>query len=187
MNTQDYSISDYITDIQTIAKTQSDEQKITQMIKPLAQRLAMSDEFKKDKYKVCDEQQGFGVHLLHEEDNHDLGVFLFSWLPGRGTLPHNHKTWAVVAVVSGEEHESYWKRTDDGSVEGYAKLEQTGEGIMKPGDVATCTTDDIHGVVNNGQAISMSLHTYGRHINHTGRSQFDPEKNLEIPFVVAVD
>jgi len=37
--------------------------------------------------------------------------------------------------------------------------------------------------------ISMSLHTYGRHINYTGRSEFDLEHKCEKPYVlkVAVD
>lgn len=32
----------------------------------------------------------------------------------------------------------------------------------------------------------MSLHTYGRHINYTGRSEFDVERKLEKPYVVRV-
>ncbi|CAA6819979.1 MAG: Unknown protein [uncultured Thiotrichaceae bacterium] len=187
MATTDYSISQYISDIQVIASEETDPKALTEAIKPLAARLAATDEFKKDKYKACDEEQGFGVHLLHEEENHDLGVFLFSWLPGRGTLPHNHKTWAVVAMVEGEERETYWKRKDDGAKDGYAEIEKTGEVLMTPGDIATCLEDHIHAVTNAGDSVSMSLHTYGRHINYTGRSQFDPDKNAEIPFVVTVD
>ena len=36
----------------------------------------------------------------------------------------------------------------------------------------------------HSDAVTVSLHTYGMHVNHTGRSQYDAEKNLEIPFVV---
>ena len=32
----------------------------------------------------------------------------------------------------------------------------------------------------------MSLHTYGRHINYTGRSQFDLEHKREKPYVIKV-
>ena len=39
------------------------------------------------------------MHLLHEEPNHDLAVFVLTWLPDRGTMPHNHMTWAVVAGI----------------------------------------------------------------------------------------
>ncbi len=32
--------------------------------------------------------------------------------------------------------------------------------------------------------VTLSLHVYGKHINFTGRSQFDPETNTETPFSV---
>ena len=45
-------------------------------------------------------------------------------------------------------------------------------------------SDHIHSVMNHSDRVTVSLHTYGMHVNHTGRSQFDVEKNLEIPFTV---
>jgi hypothetical protein len=41
----------------------------------------------------------------------------------------------------------------------------------------------------DGKNVSMSLHTYGRHINYTGRSEFDVGRKREKPYVlkVAVD
>jgi hypothetical protein len=35
--------------------------------------------------------------------------------------------------------------------------------------------------------VSLSLHTYGKHINHTGRSEFDPGSRTEKRFLVTVD
>jgi hypothetical protein len=32
----------------------------------------------------------------------------------------------------------------------------------------------------------MSLHTYGWHINYTGRSEFDPQGKREKPYVIKV-
>jgi len=46
--------------------------------------------------------------------------------------------------------------------------------------------EDIHGVWNVGAGPSMSLHTYGRHINFTGRSEFDPATGRERPMIVQV-
>lgn len=183
----DYPISEYIAAVQELAKTESDPDKLTAAIKPLSQRLAASRALQDEAFRVCDEAQGFGVHLLHEEANHDLGIFVFAWMPDRGTPPHNHKTWAVVSVVEGEEYETYWQRNDDGSREGYAELEQTGAGVMQVGDTSICMPEDIHGVWNKGATPSVSLHTYGRHINFSGRSSFDPDNNKEIPYLVTVE
>ena len=43
---------------------------------------------------------------------------------------------------------------------------------------------EIHSVVNETDVVTVSLHTYGKHLNYTGRSQFDPAARVEKPFLV---
>ncbi|WP_415402174.1 hypothetical protein [Tateyamaria sp. SN3-11] len=181
-----YSIDAYAADIRAIVASESNDRLITDAIKPLAKRFATSPGWFKPEYREVDPSQGFGVHLLHEEDDHRLAVFVFAWAPGKGTNPHNHKTWAVVAGIEGQEHEVNYKRLDDGSRVGFAELEQTFEETMRPGMVAACLPDDIHTVENIGEQVSVSLHTYGLHLNHTGRSEFDLTSRTERPYIVKV-
>jgi predicted metal-dependent enzyme (double-stranded beta helix superfamily) len=141
----------------------------------------------KDEYYKCDEQQGFGVHLLHEEDDHSNAVFMIAWLPDRGTPTHNHKTWGVVVGIEGEERETWWRRMDDGSKRGYAELERQTENSVGPGQASCLLPEDIHTVWNETDDVSLSLHTYGKHINFTGRSEFDPETRTEKQYVLTVD
>jgi predicted metal-dependent enzyme (double-stranded beta helix superfamily) len=187
MSDAHYTLQEYVNDVRSILKQESDPEVFTRSIKPLSQKLAASDAMQDAAYRICDETQGFGAHLLHEEDNHELGVFMFSWLPGRGTPPHNHKTWAVVTSVEGEELETYFKRNDDGSQDGFAELEKTGDMTMRPGDVSICMPEEIHSVWNSTETVSVSLHTYGKHLNFTGRSSFDVEASKEIPYLVTVE
>jgi hypothetical protein len=35
--------------------------------------------------------------------------------------------------------------------------------------------------------VTVSLHIYGRHVNYTKRSQFDPEEGTEKAFILTVD
>jgi hypothetical protein len=42
-------------------------------------------------------------------------------------------------------------------------------------------------VHNETGSISLSLHTYGKHVNHTDRSQFDLETKEKKDFIVSVD
>ena len=58
---------------------------------------------------------------------------------------------------------------------------ETGEKRFGPGDVLAMMPDAIHSVVNPTDAVTVSLHTYGMHLNYTGRSEFDPEKNTVGP------
>ncbi len=56
--------------------------------------------------------------------------------------------------------------------------------MFEEGEVVALEPDHIHSVMNRSDRVTVSLHTYGMHVNHTGRSQFDLERNLEIPFTV---
>lgn len=182
-----YSIEDYIVDIQAIVSEETNDRAITDRIKPLAQRLATDKHWFKGSYRGVDAEQGFGLHLLHEEDNHDLAVFVIAWEPGKGVGPHNHLTWAVVAGLEGQEQETNYRRLDDGARAGFADLEPTSKSTMTAGDVVACKRDDIHAVYNCGDEIAVSLHTYGRHINHTGRSVFDVAAKTETPLILKVE
>ena len=181
-----YSVDEYVADIRNVVAEEDTEAAITSRIKPMARRLAADRSWIKEVHREVDPEQGFGLHLLHEEDNHDLAVFLISWAPGRGLSPHNHKTWAVVAGIEGQEHETGYRRIDDKSKPGFADLQITHEETLHPGTVVCCMPEDIHSVWNNGTDIAMSLHTYGRHLNHTGRSIFDLENKTELPCIVKV-
>ena len=59
--------------------------------------------------------------------------------------------------------------------------------MVGTGQVAGVLPEDIHTVWNETGKVSVSLHTYGSHINFTGRSEFDPEAKTEKQFIVTVD
>ncbi|MBF9032427.1 hypothetical protein HKCCE3408_18670 [Rhodobacterales bacterium HKCCE3408] len=182
-----YSVTDYVRDIREIFYRETEIGRIVERIKPLALRLAQDPNWFHERYRRTDPDQGVGLHLLHEEDNHDLAVFAIAWAPGLGVPPHNHKTWAVVAGIEGQEHETTYRRLDDGSAPGFAELEATHAETLYPGTAVCCMPDDIHSVFNNGDRVAVSLHTYGRHLNHTGRSTFDVEAKTETPLILKVE
>jgi predicted metal-dependent enzyme (double-stranded beta helix superfamily) len=133
-----------------------------------------------------DAEQGFGLYVLHEEPDHGLATFVVSWLPRRGTTPHDHGTWAVVVGLEGEERNELWRRLDDATRPGYAELARSGEKVFGADEVLVMPTGVIHSVWNDGDRVSVSLHVYGHHINHTGRSQFDPVARTETPYHVKI-
>lgn len=132
-----------------------------------------------------DADQGFGICVLHEEADHQLAVFVASWLPDRGTPPHDHGTWAVIAGLEGRERNSFWRRLDDRSRPGYAEIVKTGERTFGRGDVLAMPAGAIHSVWNDSDRVAVSLHIYGRHVNHTQRSRFDPVGRCEEPWRLA--
>jgi predicted metal-dependent enzyme (double-stranded beta helix superfamily) len=63
-------------------------------------------------------------------------------------------------------------------------LRKTAETVIGEGETVAMHTGEIHSVVNETDETTLSFHVYGRHLNHTGRSLFDVEKKVEIPFVI---
>jgi predicted metal-dependent enzyme (double-stranded beta helix superfamily) len=125
-----YNLEQYVGDLRRITAPETDPVRITNLVAPLAKRLAQAPAWLHPEYRECDAEQGFSVHLLHEGPNHDLAVFLISWLPKRGTTPHNHKTWVVVVGIEGREQEINYERVDDGTIAGYADLRRGSERVV---------------------------------------------------------
>lgn len=172
-----YTLDAYVADLRTIAASTIEPGAIAARVRPLARDLAVARTWLEKAHYACDEGQGFGIHVLHEEPDHTLFVIAAAWLPGRGVAPHNHGTWAVVAGVDGSERNAFWRREDDGSRPGYARITKVGEKDFGPGDVLTLLPDAIHSVRNETDAVTVSLHTYGYNLNMSGRLQFDPARD----------
>src|SRR5438128_6491915 len=141
-----YTLADYIQDLRTVTSETQDPDEIIARVGLLAERAALSKEWLQPHHYACDPEQGFGVHLLHEEPDHTLAVFAIAWLPGRGAPPHNHGTWAVVAGVGGLETNIFWKRVDDGTRPGYAEILRNGEKLFSSEDVVEVVTHEIQNV-----------------------------------------
>lgn len=174
---ESYTLDRYIADLRQISRETEDEREIIRRVSPLAQRMAVEKNWLRPKHYEADPEQGFGVHVLHEEPDHRLAVFVVSWLPGRGTEPHDHGTWAVVAGVEGIERNVRYQRLDDRSRPDYAEIKVKQEFNADKGDLVCMKTGGIHSVHNDTDKVTLSLHTYGKHVNYTKRSQFDLETN----------
>jgi predicted metal-dependent enzyme (double-stranded beta helix superfamily) len=183
-----YSIDQLVADLRQISSESNDERHILSRGRTVVRRAALSKAiWAEGRMYRADPTQGFGVHLLHEEHDHALAVLAVSWLPNHGTPPHNHGTWALVAAVDGPERNDFFERVDDGSRPGYAELKKIGEKRFEPGEVIAMPSSTIHSVWNDSDKVTLSLHVYGKHINFTGRSQFDLETRTETPFILAIE
>jgi predicted metal-dependent enzyme (double-stranded beta helix superfamily) len=180
MTIASYTLPRFIEDLRRVASETTDPRDIIGRVRPLARDLALARvSWLRQEHYETDTAQGFGFQLLHEEADHTLPVVVVAWPPGGGALPHNHGTWGVVAGVDGPETNVFWRRLDDGSRPGYAEIEPEGTKIFAEGDVVSLLPETIHSVRNETDRVTVSLHVYGKHINYTGRSQFDPATNTE--------
>ncbi len=182
-----YSVEEYVSDLRRITAATSDYDEIFDQIGPLARKLALAKEsWIKPEYYETDAEQGFGVHVLHQEPDHSLAVFVVAWSPHQGTPPHDHGTWAVVAGMDGEERNVKYDRLDDRSRSDYAELEERCSFSAGPGDVICMRPRGVHLVHNETDHVTTSIHTYGRHVNYTDRVSFNLETNEATPFILSI-
>ncbi|QDU66177.1 cysteine dioxygenase family protein [Engelhardtia mirabilis] len=121
-----------------------------------------------------------GRHLLYEDPGSGIVVIVMAWPPGGDSLPHDHGTWGTVAVVEGALQVTTYDRLDDGCDPDRAELAPTCSLRAEQGAVTSVLPphDEYHRIENPTDALTLSLHTYGRDIEscHT----FDPESSVVV-------
>jgi predicted metal-dependent enzyme (double-stranded beta helix superfamily) len=116
------------------------------------------------------------AYRLAEDPDHRFALYASAGAPGRAAPPHNHTTWAVIAGVYGEEHNVFYRRTDDRSVAGEGRLERTHELTIVRGNACTLMPDDFHTIETRGPRFGLHLHMYGMSLEHLpGRITFAAE------------
>lgn len=182
-----YSIRRLVDDLRDLKKGGKPERAMLDVVPDLAKRLVLAKHAWL-RPEMCDPNavQGdrLGVYPLHEEPDHSLAIFVVSWLPGDETPPHDHGTWAVIAGLEGRETNHWWRRLDDGSVPGYAKVERAGARPIDPASIVAMPGDTIHSLHNDSGAASVTLHLYGRNVDYTDRRKFDPVLNTTAPYKI---
>jgi predicted metal-dependent enzyme (double-stranded beta helix superfamily) len=114
------------------------------------------------------------MNLIHMPEDKVFSIVGGVWQPGQTTPIHDHLTWALIGVYGGEERESLYRRTDDGSNPKIAKLEHVSEKINKRGHVTVLGSAGIHRVDNISKDPAWSIHVYGRDIGKAERHSYDP-------------
>lgn len=108
----------------------------------------------------------FGQHVL--VDSPELTIFHATLPPGFVNAPHDHRTWAVVAVYEGEERNVFYERRDGGLV-AVSSL------VASAPRVVVMRDDAIHAIENRLATPSYAVHVYGNAHFHVARSMWHPE------------
>jgi predicted metal-dependent enzyme (double-stranded beta helix superfamily) len=98
----------------------------------------------------------------------DLTLLKVRFPHGRRTPPHDHGTWAMILLLSGEEKNTLYRR-DDGT------LRRAGEMTLARGAILPMRADTVHVAECLSEAPAIGLHVYGGDIFALPRHMWNPQ------------
>ena len=173
MLTAQYTVSQFVRDVDSCVRKHSSESEILKGIRPLLEKLIQTDDSVPDA-AFAPRKDRFAMNLIHMPDDEIFSIIGGIWHPGQTTPIHDHLTWALIGVYDGEEREALFRRSDDGSNPKLAKIEQVSEKINRKGHVTVLDHRGIHRVDNVSDKPTTSIHVYGRDIGNAERHSYDP-------------
>jgi len=167
-----YTLKQFIDESDAIVRDQSSESQKLAQVKPRLEQLIQSYDVPVQAFTP--RQDRFAMNLLHMPLDKAYSIIGGVWKPGQTTPIHDHLTWALIGVYSGQEHETLYRRTYDKTDPRYAKLEKVSERVNTKGHVTVLSHNGIYKVDNNSPERTKSIHVYGRDIGNTERHSYDP-------------
>lgn len=156
---ENYRLYRFLTEMEDILKDVEDESTRLPEIRMLVRRLIVNSYWVQSQYLEPRSTTGTSVLLLYDELGFPFTVQTVTFLPGIKSTIHTHGTWGVVAVLKGQERNTFWRRTP--SSESKDKIERTGELTLFSGDIISFTADTIHSVEALGDEPTVTFNVYG--------------------------
>lgn len=119
---------------------------------------------------------GIGQYALYRAEDGSLTLFSLVIPAGAETPVHDHLAWGLIGVYRGRQHETVYRRLDDGGDEGRASLEVSRASTMETGEFYALLPpqDDIHYVRTVSDVPSVSIHLLANDTACVWRHRFEP-------------
>ena len=168
---ENYRLHRFLTEVEDVLNSADDESTCLPEIRMLVRRLIVNSYWVRSQHLDPSPKTGTSVLLLYDELGFPLTVQTVTFAPGTQSTIHNHGTWGVVAVLKGQEKNTFWRRTKN--PEFPDQIEKTGEIELFPGDIISFTSDAIHSVQAVGNEPTVTFNIYGE-TEPKDRFEFDP-------------
>lgn len=168
---ENYRLYRFLTEVEDVLNNVEDESIFLPEIRMLVRRLIVNSYWVQSRYLEPSPKTGTSVFLLYEELGIPFTIQTVTFAPGTPANIHNHGTWGVVAVLKGQERNTFWQRTPHPKFEN--KIDRTGELTLFSGDIISFTSDAIHSVEAVGDEPTVTFNIYGE-TRMRERFEFDP-------------
>jgi len=177
----------FIEAVQEIRRSSDDHRAILAGIRPHFERLLADHDWLPEQFQKPFEGSGMGsgigMWLLFRAGDGSLAFSSLVVPPGAQTPVHDHLAWGLVGLYQGTQDEVVYRRDDDGSEEGTARLSVMERHALTPGDFYELLPEnDIHHVRTTSDVTSVSLHLLGIDNGCIVRHRFFPEEEKVVPF-----
>jgi 3-mercaptopropionate dioxygenase len=127
---------------------------------------------------------GIGQYALYRARDGSLCLFSLVIPAGASTPIHDHLAWGLVGVYRGRQHETVYRRRDDGTDPAKADLEIARQQTLSAGEFYTLLPplDDIHYVKTTSETPSISIHLLANDTACVWRHRFDAVSGAVTPF-----
>ena len=117
--------------------------------------------------------------VLYINNKRLFSVRMYIYQPGQYTPIHDHNSWGVYGCVLNKIEVVRYRREDDETRPGYARLQEIDRPILLPGETASVLplNDGIHRAGNPAGNNSVMLCVYGTPIRRLYVNQYDILQN----------
>jgi predicted metal-dependent enzyme (double-stranded beta helix superfamily) len=178
-NQQPYRLYRFLTELENVLNQIADDALRLQAIVPLVRKLLNHADWLHLIPLEPDPETGWAVSMLYDEPFFPLTIQLVAWAPGITSPIHNHATWGLVAILSGEEKNTIWRRSP--TAQHPDRIEISDHCLLNSGDVLCLMPDAIHQIEAIGDHPTISFNLYGE-TQYDRRLEFDPEQNTATVF-----
>ena len=165
-----YRLYRFLTELEDVLNNVEDQSTRLPEIRMLVRRLIINSYWVQSQFLQPDLKTGISVLLLYNELGFPLTVQTVTFAPGTNSNIHNHGTWGVVAILKGQEKNTFWRRSSNSDFPN--KIEKVGEINLSPGDIVSFTPQTIHQVQAIGKEPTVTFNIYGE-TNPKQRFEFD--------------
>jgi predicted metal-dependent enzyme (double-stranded beta helix superfamily) len=157
-------------------------------LRPAFSRLLAADGWLPDDFAKPDHSSGMGggigQYALYRADDGSLCLFSLVVPAGASTPVHDHLAWGLVGVFRGAQQDTTYRRLDDGSDPGRARLQVARQQVVGRGEFYTLLPPegDIHYVRTVSETPSVSIHLLANDTACVWRHKFDPDAGTVMAF-----
>ena len=177
-----------IAETERLIRAVPDDRRRVEQLRPAFGKLLAADGWLPDEYGQPDLRSGMGggigQYALYRAADGSLCLFALVIPPKSRTPVHDHLAWGLVGVYRGAQHETIYRRVDDGGVEGVATLEVQQQQTLAAGEFYALLPpqDDIHYVETVSDTPSVSIHLLANDTACVWRHKFEPDARTVTPF-----